>query len=190
MIFAMSSSTSQQQRQQQHHHNRNVGITGPKTCKRTLRDFNPDEAGVLQQWSLLPRLFADWDLDGSGKIDRNELLYGIREFCRANKIVYSHEIGRQIMEAVDHNGDSEFDQDEFTKFLNYFSRSVNVSMFDVIYFMQDLLADREEWELQGEQTLLVPPVDRSPSFLRNLKGGETLGAIWNSMQISLESELR
>ena len=168
----------------------NVGITGPKTIKRTLRPFSPDEEEVLKEWSLLPRLFADWDLDGNGTIDRDELLFGIKEFCRANKIVYSHEIGKQIMDAVDENHDCVFDQSEFTHFLNYFARSVNVSMFDVIYFMQDLLADREDWKLEGEQTLIIPPPPQSPSFFKNIAGGEKLGAMWMNMQSSLENELR
>ena len=63
---------------------------------------------------------------------------------------------------------------EFRQFLVLFGQCVNISPFDVIYFIQDLLADREQWIIDKEQTLLVArPRD----------------SIWGALHASLEKEL-
>ena len=162
----------------------NAGITGPKSTTRPLRSFRAHEQDVLSNWSLLPRLFDDWDMDKSGTIDRDELLYGIKRFCRSNEIVYSPQIGRQLMDAVDINNDQEFDQQEFVAFLTLFSQSTNVAIFDVVYFMQDLLEARDEWKMDGKQSLLVVPKDKD----NNNDSSSVFSGFWSSMTSSLGDE--
>eukprot|EP00540_Astrosyne_radiata_P014985 CAMPEP_0116849646 /NCGR_PEP_ID=MMETSP0418-20121206/15694_1 /TAXON_ID=1158023 /ORGANISM="Astrosyne radiata, Strain 13vi08-1A" /LENGTH=181 /DNA_ID=CAMNT_0004481403 /DNA_START=30 /DNA_END=575 /DNA_ORIENTATION=+ len=126
-----------------------VSISSPKSNysnKRRLRYFDSCEVDILSQWSLLPNLFADWDLDGNGSIDKQELLYGIDTFCQINRVVFNGLCRQNILDRVDSNHDGVFDKEEFTKFLIEFSRTVNVSLFDVVYFMMEFLEEREEWD--------------------------------------------
>eukprot|EP00540_Astrosyne_radiata_P018308 CAMPEP_0116827934 /NCGR_PEP_ID=MMETSP0418-20121206/3379_1 /TAXON_ID=1158023 /ORGANISM="Astrosyne radiata, Strain 13vi08-1A" /LENGTH=173 /DNA_ID=CAMNT_0004456773 /DNA_START=33 /DNA_END=554 /DNA_ORIENTATION=- len=159
------------------------GITGPKFQRRELRPFDEEEVKLLKSWSMLPSLFADWDLDHSGAIDSKELKFGIERFCQMNKVYYSEQIFVEIMESVDANSDRELDEREFTSFLVEFSRSVDVSLFDVAYFMMDFLADRDEWEHEDDDAKAA--VDEKLNSI----GGTGLVNLWGALRNSLTDEL-
>eukprot|EP00540_Astrosyne_radiata_P022891 CAMPEP_0116842674 /NCGR_PEP_ID=MMETSP0418-20121206/11652_1 /TAXON_ID=1158023 /ORGANISM="Astrosyne radiata, Strain 13vi08-1A" /LENGTH=178 /DNA_ID=CAMNT_0004473319 /DNA_START=108 /DNA_END=644 /DNA_ORIENTATION=- len=156
-------------------------ITSPKSSyarKRTLRAFDDTEKDIFLSWSMLPRLFADWDLDGNGTIDRQELLYGIDTFCKIHGVDFYGQGRREILEGVDINNDGVFDQAEFTAFLTEFSKTANVSLFDVVYFMMEFLEERDEW-------------DHNYDALRN--GGDTMQAkmvhLWGQWRTAFDEEL-
>ena len=81
-----------------------------KKQKSQLRQYEADEVKILEEWSMLSQVFDDLDFDNSGTIGKQELLYAIRAFCKEHKIVYSKEVGQQIMGHVDDNGDGDFDK--------------------------------------------------------------------------------
>lgn len=163
-------------------------ITSPTQHSRKLHSFRKRERDLLKDWSQLPSLFEEWDFNKDGAIDRDELLFGVRAFCRKYKVSYSEAVGQQLMEAADSNHDGKFDIAELREFLSLFARSVHVSVFDVIYFMQDLLDDREDWEVEKEETLLVPDLmgalhstdgksDKDMKQIDNAASTATLGSI-------------
>eukprot|EP00540_Astrosyne_radiata_P015019 CAMPEP_0116846776 /NCGR_PEP_ID=MMETSP0418-20121206/14035_1 /TAXON_ID=1158023 /ORGANISM="Astrosyne radiata, Strain 13vi08-1A" /LENGTH=182 /DNA_ID=CAMNT_0004478085 /DNA_START=8 /DNA_END=556 /DNA_ORIENTATION=- len=158
------------------HHDSHTGITGPKFQPRVLHPFKEEEVELLKSWSMLPVLFADWDLDGSGTIDAHELRYGIERFCQMNEVYYSKTSFVDIMNAVDSNNDHELDQDELTCFLVEFARSVDVSLFDLAYFMIDFLAYRDEWEKDEQEAKAA--VDE---VLQSI-GGRGLVRLWDSIR--------
>ena len=134
-------------------------ITGPKQRlrKSVLRSFHEEERSVLEEWSLLPDLFQQWDMSNTGFIEREELLYVTKAFCNFNNISYSPEKGQEIMAYVDDSHDERLDLEELRSFLMVFGRCVDLSPFELVYFAQGFLMDREDWMIEGKQTLLVPP---------------------------------
>ena len=134
-------------------------ITGPKERfrKSVLRSFHQEERSVLEEWSLLPDLFRQWDMSNTGFIEREELLYVTKAFCNFNNISYSPEKGQEIMAYVDDSHDERLDLEELRSFLMVFGRCVDLSPFELVYFAQGFLMDREDWMIEGKQTLLVPP---------------------------------
>lgn len=90
-------------------------------------------------WSLMPRLFKVWDFDESGSIDREELLYGINEYCKLNNVVFTEEECMGLMDEVDDNKDGVLDKREFSFFLANFSVKIKKDLDDIVYFMLEIL---------------------------------------------------
>jgi len=93
-------------------------------------------------WAMLPRLFEIWDFDGSGYIDRSELLFGVNEYCTLKNITYDKEIIFATMDQVDANHDHQLDFHEFSLFLHRFVELVDTHLDDLTYFMLEILDAR------------------------------------------------
>ena len=138
------------------------GIRGPKVAQRPLHSFHDEEEEVLENWSSLSDLYAAWDLDKNGVLERDEVLFGIKAFCRNNKVVYSDSIVQHLMDVVNRNC-NDFDTDRLVDFLVAFAKSANIAPFDVVFFLQDFFEYQEEKLVEGEHTVLVPAIKRDAS---------------------------
>jgi len=129
---------------------------------------------------MKPVLFDDWDLDQSGTINRQELLFCLEAFCKIQNVPFPRRVCFEILEKVDVSHDDRLDPQEWTNFLAEFSRAVDVSLFGFVYFMMDFLSEREEWD-DAYQRLHSNQSSTRPSVL--------FGQLWNNMHSSFVKEL-
>lgn len=99
-------------------------------------------------WRKLPALFSAWDFDGSGTIEGDELVLGVRNFIVNNKDVTSKLTLAeclQLMHEVDENDDKVLDRREFYSFVARFTLSTGVPMDRVVEsLMEDCKAVAEK----------------------------------------------
>jgi hypothetical protein len=94
---------------------------------------------VFIGWSMMPRLFEIWDFDESGYIDRDELLFGVNEYCVRNNVTVPNKVLIEMMDEVDTNHDHQLDIHEFSVFLHKFVDFVGCPLDDATYFLLEIL---------------------------------------------------
>eukprot|EP00541_Cyclophora_tenuis_P014995 CAMPEP_0116565534 /NCGR_PEP_ID=MMETSP0397-20121206/13952_1 /TAXON_ID=216820 /ORGANISM="Cyclophora tenuis, Strain ECT3854" /LENGTH=173 /DNA_ID=CAMNT_0004092319 /DNA_START=34 /DNA_END=555 /DNA_ORIENTATION=+ len=103
-------------------------------------------------WTMLPKLFKVWDLDGNGFIDQRELFVGLGRYCRKNNVALERQKILNILMLVDINHDHRLDEREFSIFLARFADSMNIPLFDLCYAIMEQLAHRENEKLEAPTT--------------------------------------
>lgn len=130
---------------------RAAAIESDKQALKERPDQAPPNDAEFIGWSLMPRLFDVWDFDESGTIDREELLYGVNEYCKLKKAKFSDDECIALMNDVDVNHDHVLDRREFSIFLAKFSCAVNADLDDVVYFMLEILDAKRFSEIQDRK---------------------------------------
>jgi hypothetical protein len=93
--------------------------------------------------AMLSQLFEILDEDNSGTIDPFELLNGLRKYAAHKNSDLETRKCFNIIQEVDKNGDRVLTLREFCLFINRFSKELNVPVYDFVYFMVDLLAEKQ-----------------------------------------------
>jgi hypothetical protein len=120
---------------------------------------------VFIGWSMMPRLFEIWDFDDSGSIDREELLFGINEYCVRNSVTVPKNEIMRMMDEVDTNHDSQLDVHEFSVFLHKFVEYIECPLDDATYFLLEILdAQRSAGKLACGKK---PNFMSLPNFMKN-----------------------
>jgi len=83
----------------------------------------------------LPTLFAAWDKDGGGTLDREEIQVGIDRLIDHYQLKMSQYEVSDIMDTVDINFDGQLDKMEFGCFLSRFATSSGMTLNDVTTYL-------------------------------------------------------
>jgi EF-hand domain pair len=105
----------------------------PLECK------NPSELRAAR--ILLPQLFEILDEDNSGTIDPFELLKGLRQYTAAKGGQLEARKCFNILDEVDSNKDHVLTLREFCIFICKLTNAMDVSVYDFVRFMVNLLGD-------------------------------------------------
>ena len=98
---------------------------------------------VRDSRDLLTQLFEIMDEDNSGTIDPFELLSGLRKYAAVKNNELETRKCFNIIQEVDNNGDRVLTLREFCLFVIRFSKDLNVPIYDFVYFMVNLLAEKQ-----------------------------------------------
>ena len=98
---------------------------------------------VRDSRDLLTQLFEIMDEDNSGTIDPFELLNGLRKYAAVKNNELETRKCFNIIQEVDNNGDRVLTLREFCLFVIRFSKDLNVPIYDFVYFMVNLLAEKQ-----------------------------------------------
>jgi Ca2+-binding EF-hand superfamily protein len=126
-------------------------IVFPK--ERRLAEKKDEELTVDEICALMSRLFDYWDLDQSGRIDKNEILVNLKKYCKAREISDREEEMTEhvlhIFYEVDEKHVGSLDRTQFALFVFEFSHSVGVSVEDVVSYVMETLGEdnADGWSL-------------------------------------------
>jgi hypothetical protein len=105
---------------------------------------------------MLPQLFAIMDEDSSHTIDAFELMAALTRFTHAKHIDMDRRKCMEIVKSVDENHDHQMDLREFTEFMTKYAKEIGTPMFDLVYFMVELMGEK-----QGQQSKTIAPEKQS-----------------------------
>lgn len=128
-------------------------------AQRQLERFERECASLERAWVDIPRVFAAWDADGDGYVDREEVaLAANRYLCSTSIRKVTLEECLQLMDEVDENGDRVLDAMEFGAFMGRFALAAGETLDRLTSFFL------EEQKRNAEQTQSAQAVGRFGRF--------------------------
>lgn len=119
------------------------------------------ERDVQDAWTMIPRLFAIMDEDVSHTVDTFELMAALKRFADARHVEMDRRRCMDVIKSVDENHDHQMDLREFTEFITQYSKDIDIPIFDVVYFMVELMGEK-----QGQQKTEEVPIGKQSIFDR------------------------
>ena len=95
-----------------------------------------DVHALEKGWADMPKLFALWDKDGDGHLDREEIAMGINRWRNTHRDECKISLAEclMLMDEVDVDGNRVLDKMEFGAFLARFSLATGVPLNELVAF--------------------------------------------------------
>lgn len=152
--------------------NSNKQLTPEAKEKERLTRIQTRSEAIGQH--IAPQLFALWDEDGSGTLDRIEIIDRILDYVRLGKSstpISVLEVSA-VIDEVDQNMDFELDCEEFVKFLAILSERCNIKINEMAPYMIDMI------EAENERVRKLEEEEREAKkskFLKSIKATLRIG---------------
>jgi hypothetical protein len=130
-------------------HNQDDIKNNDTTMKQEYQKVPPTRLEKMEQeiqgWSLLPKVFSHWDLDGNHALTLSEVNKALSKYCanRDSRIGITPQFIQSIFEEVDVNHDGTLDYREFSVFLAKFADAIDTSIHELAISMISILSDQE-----------------------------------------------
>jgi Ca2+-binding EF-hand superfamily protein len=157
--------------------------------ERTSMDVNALETG----WSNMPKLFAMWDKDGDGLLNREEIAMGINQWRNTHRDECKISLAEclMLMDEVDVDGNRALDKMEFGAFLARFSLATGVQLDKLVaFFLSQYREDAAETHARRVAAVAGGQLNRQASNGRQAKprGQSFFGSLMARASISLAEE--